>query len=68
MNLKWNKKFELSFRADLDSDEGPGDSACVVSSVLSDTTATTTDQVRITYSLLNTFYCIFILLILQYLY
>ena len=63
MNLKWNKKFELSFRADLDSDEGPGDSACVVSSVLSDTTATTTDQVRITYSLLNTtFYCIFILL------
>jgi hypothetical protein len=48
MNLKWNKKFELSFRADLDSDEGPGDSACVVSSVLSDTTATTTDQVRIT--------------------
>ena len=32
------------FRVDLDSEEGPGDSACVVSSVLSDTTATTTSH------------------------
>ena len=35
---------ESYFRVDLDSEEGPGDSACVVSSVLSDTTATMTSH------------------------
>ena len=43
----FKKQFKFFSRADIESEEGPGDSACVVSSVLSDTTATTTDQVDI---------------------